>query len=147
MNKLGLITRIALLVISVEVIAFGALGWFYTDRFSSAAEKQIRSRLHLVGQMIAEDELAISSVSRQSLMGDLVGAPYLHGMVIGGNGHVIVSTDPSYLGRSADNVPGIDARWLADSAPAEQFIIGKDTLTSVAHIQSAAGGPPLYYTV
>lgn|GEM_PF-2476151 len=147
MNKLGLITRIALLVISVEVIAFGALGWFYTDRFSSAAEKQIRSRLHLVGQMIAEDELAISSVSRQSLMGDLVGAPYLHGMVIGGNGHVIVSTDPSYLGRSADKVPGIDARWLADSAPAEQFIIGKDTLTSVAHIQSAAGGPPLYYTV
>lgn len=147
MQKFGLITRIALLVISVEVVAFGALGWFYTDRFSSAAEKQIRSRLHLVGRMIADDELAISSISRQSLVQDMVGAPYLNGMVIGGNGRIIVSTDPSHLGRSATSVPGIDARWLADSAPAEQFILGKDTLTSVTHIQSTAGGAPLYYTV
>ncbi|MGD9787471.1 MAG: PAS domain S-box protein [Sulfuricellaceae bacterium] len=97
--------------------------------------------------MIADDELAISSVSRQSLVQDMVGAPYLNGMVIGGNGRVIVSTDPSYLGRAATSVPGINARWLADDAPPEQFILGKDTLTSVTHLQSAAGGSPLYYTV
>jgi len=145
--KFGLITRIALLVVCVEVVAFGSLGWFYTDRFSTAAEKQIRSRLHLVGKMIADDELAVSAISRQALVSELVGAPYLDGMVIGGNGRVIVSTNPAYLGRPASGIPGLDFQWLADSAPAEQFIAGTDTLTGVTHIRSTAGGSPLYYTV
>lgn len=147
MIKFGLISRIALLVICVEVAAFGSLGWFYIDRFSTAADEQIRSRLHLVGRMIADDELAVSVVSRQSLMSDLVHAPYLDGMVIGGNGRVIVSTNPAYLGRPANSIPGFDARWISDSAPEEQLITGEDTLTSITHIRSASISTPIYRTV
>ena len=118
------------------------LGWFYTDRFSTAIEERTYSHLHLVGRMIANDELAISSISRQSIMTDLVGAPYLNGMVIGGNGRVIVSTNSSYLGSLASNIPGFDARWIADSAPDEEFIPGDKTLTAVMHIHGAQAVRP-----
>jgi len=145
--RLGLISRIALLVVCVEVAAFSALGWFYIDRFSTSVDERVYSHLRLVGRMIANDELAISSISHQSTVSDLVGAPYLHGMVVGGNGRVIVSTDPAYLGRLASSVPGLDAGWFADSAPEEQFIPSKDTLTAVTHIRGVQGGSPLYTTV
>ncbi|OIR11644.1 cyclic di-GMP phosphodiesterase Gmr [mine drainage metagenome] len=146
-RRLGLISRIALLVVCVEAVAFSMLGWFYTDRFSTAIEERTYSHLHLVGRMIANDELAISSISRQSVMTDLVGAPYLEGMVIGGNGRVIVSTNPAYLGSPARDIPGFDARWFADSAPDEKFIRGDNTLRAVMHIRGAAGGAPMYTTV
>lgn len=147
MLRLGLISRIALLVICVEVVAFSALGWFYIDRFSSIIEQRTYSRLHLVGQMIANDELAISSISRQSIMSDLVGAPYLDGLVIGGNGRVIVSTNATYLGRLASSIPGFDAQWIADSAPNELFIPGNDTLTAIMHTRDDIGDSPMYHAV
>jgi len=147
MLRLGLISRIALLVVCVEVAAFGMLGWFYIDQFSRAADESIRSRLHLVGRLIASDELAISAISRQSLMSELVGAPYLSGMVIGGNGRVIVSTDTAYLGQLSNGVPGVDARWIADSAPDDQLITSGDTLTGIMHIHGASSAAPIYYTV
>lgn len=147
MIKLGLISRIALLVVCVEVAAFSALGWYYIDRFSTAIDERTYSHLRLVGRMIANDELAVSSISHQSLISDLVGAPYLNGMVIGGNGRIIVSTNPSYLGRLARSIPGFDASWIADSAPDEEFILGKNTLTAIMHIRSAQADSPMYTTV
>jgi diguanylate cyclase (GGDEF)-like protein/PAS domain S-box-containing protein len=145
MFRLGLISRIALLVICVEFVAFSVLGWFYIDRFSSAIDERTYLHMRLVGRMIANDELAISAISHRSIVGDLVGAPYLNGMVIGGNGRIIVSTNPSNLGRLASSVPGFDARWISDSAPDEEFIPGKNTLTAVMH--SALNGSPMYTTV
>ncbi|HUX89215.1 MAG TPA: EAL domain-containing protein [Gallionellaceae bacterium] len=136
-----------MLVVCVEIAAFGALGSFYIDRFNSAADEHSRSRLQLVGRMIASDELAVSAISRGSFISELVAAPYLNGMVIGGNGRVIVSTNPAYLGRLASSVAGLDARWLADTAPEEEFIGGENTLTAVMHFRGAQGSPSIYSTV
>lgn len=133
--RLGLISRIALLVVCVEVAAFSALGWFYIDRFSSAIDERTNLHMLLVGRMIANDELALSSISNQSLVSDLVGAPYLDGMVIGGNGRVIVSTNHAYLGLPVSSIPGFDTRWITDSTPDEKFISGINTLTAVMHIR------------
>jgi diguanylate cyclase (GGDEF)-like protein/PAS domain S-box-containing protein len=146
-QRLGLISRIALLVVCVEIAAFGALGWFYIDRFNKATDEHTRSRLQLVGRMIASEELAVSAISRISFMSELVGAPYLNGMVIGGNGRVIVSTNPSYLGSLSSSIPGFDARWIADSDIEEKFIPGESTLTAVMNVRGAQGGAPVYYTV
>ena len=145
--RLGLISRVALLVICVEVVAFSALGWFYINRFSSAIEERTFSRLHLVGQMIANDELAISSISRPSIMHDLIGAPYVNGMVIGGNGRVIVSSNPAYLGFPANTISGFDKLWISASAPDENIIRGDNTLISVMHIRGHQGGSPMYSVV
>jgi len=146
MFRSGLISRVALLVICVEVVAFSVLGWFYINRFSSAIEERTYSRLHLVGQMIANDELAISSISRPSIMSDLIGAPYINGMVIGGNGRIIVSTNPSYLGFLANTISGFDNRWISDSA-SDENIVQNNTLTSVMHIRGPEGGSPMYSVV
>jgi PAS domain S-box-containing protein len=142
--RFGLITRIALLVVCVEVAAFGALGWFYIERFSSSADEHIRARLQEVGRMIANEELAVSVVTREGLMRDLVGAPLLSGMAIGGSGRVIVSTDPAHLGRQAASLPGFDPRWLGAAVPAEQFFPRGDTLTAVLQLRGSVSGALLY---
>jgi PAS domain S-box-containing protein len=143
----GLILRIALLVICIEVTAFGMLGWFYIQQYSDAADQHIRSRLHIVGSMIANDELAVSIISRKNLVSDLVGAPYLNGMVVGGNGRVIVAADPANLGRPAESIPGIDARWFDDAAPAELLVTGTNTLTSISHIRGSVDSLSAYHTI
>lgn len=146
-TRLGLIARLAMLVVCVEVAAFGALGWFYIDRYSAAADENIRSRLHLVGRMIGNDELAVTAISRQSLMSELLAAPYRHGMAIGRNGRVIVATDTAYLGQLAAGVPGFDTQWLAESAPDQQFLVNGDQLTSVSRIRNDSTRSHIYTTV
>lgn len=145
MFHLGLIARIALLVVGIEVAAFSALGWFYVDRFSNAIEERTYAHLRLVGRMIANDELAVSSISHPTIMSDLLGAPYLDGMVIGGNGRVIVSTNPAHLGRLATSIPGFKARWL-DAMAHEEFISGTNTLMAVMPIHTTEGGASMYTT-
>jgi PAS domain S-box-containing protein len=145
--RYGLISKIALLVIGIEVAAFGALGWFYIHKYSAAVDEHIRSRLHLVASLIANDELPVSVISRKSLISDLVGAPYLGGMVVGGNGRVIVATDPENLGRLVKGIPGIDANWFGDAAPGNSIVVGADTLTSISRVLGSAGSSSIYYTV
>lgn len=144
--RFGLITRIALLVIGIEVASFSALGWFYTDRFSTAAEDRLRHRLLLVGEMIARSELPVSAVSVGSLIGDLVGAPYLDGFAVGGSGHVIVASDAARLGRRANSLEKVDPVWIDASEPDEQIVAGPGTLTGIRQIQGAASRPT-YTTV
>src|SRR5574343_786165 len=147
MFRFGLIARIAFLVIVVEVAAFGALGTFYIDRFSTALDTNIHSRLSLVGRMIVGDDLAVSAIARTSLMSELLGAPYLSGIVVGGNGRVIVSTDASLLGQEAARIPGIERAWLEDSAPDEQFVTGPERLTGILHIHGTVQSAPLYKAI
>ncbi len=145
--RFGLITRIALLVVGVELAAFGALGWFYTDRFSSAADEHLRSRLLEVGRMIANEEMAVGVIARPGLMHQLVGAPLLSGMAIGGNGRVIVATDPAHLGRQAVSIPGFDPRWIGAAVPAEQFFPRADALAAVLQLRGSVSGTLLYTVV
>lgn len=145
--KFGLIARIALLVVCVELVAFGTLTWFYANHFTNAMQERTYARLHLMGNMFAHGELAISTLSRKQLMSDMLGARYLSGMAIGGSGFVIVSTNPAYLGRPARDVPGFNAKWLTAPAANTQFIDTEDSLTTVMHIRATEGGTPLYTTV
>jgi PAS domain S-box-containing protein len=142
--RFGLITRIALLVVCVELAAFGTLGWFYTHSFSSAADEHLRSRLLEVGRMIANEELAVGVIARPGLMHQLVGAPLLSGMAIGSNGRVIVATDPAHLGRQAASIPGFDPRWIGAAAPTEQFFPHADALTAVLQLRGSISGTPIY---
>lgn len=145
--RLGLIGRIALVVVAIEVLAFGALGWFYIDRFSHSIAERTYARLRQVGHMIAAEELSISSVARASMMAELVGLPYLEGMVVGGSGRVIVASNPAQLGRLAVRLPDFDAAWLAPDAPAQRFVAHGDRLSFVLRPRSAADAAPAYTTV
>ncbi len=137
----SLITKIALLVIGVEMIAFGVLGGYYIDRFSAAADEQIRSRLHLVQELISQNDLPINAVASAALMSNLLGADYLNGMVIGGNGRVIVSTDPANLGRSVQRIADFAPQWTSNTAPDLQYFPGENTLTCVMRISDIDGSP------
>jgi PAS domain S-box-containing protein len=145
--RFGLISRIALLVVGIEVAAFGALGWFYIDKYSAAADERIRSRLELVQNMIASEELPVSVVSRSDFVGDLLGAPYLGGMVVGGSGRVIVASDPARLGKAAQDLPEVEPPWFAEGAPSRQIVVRGDVMTSIAHTHGGAGFSSVFYTI
>ena len=83
-KKPGLIGRIALLVVCVEIFVFGALGSFYVSRFSNTLDEHLTAGIRNVGRMLALESLSISSLAEKGLISDLVGAPYLDGLVIGG---------------------------------------------------------------
>lgn len=146
LKKPGLIGRIALLVVCVEIIVFGALGSFYISRFSSTLDAHLISGIRNVGRMLAQESLSISSLAEKSLISDLVGAPYLDGLVIGGNGRVIVATDSASLGQSALSLPGVDPAWLDPAAPDEQWIAEGSRLTSVLHLHGGSISP-LYIAI
>ena len=147
MKRPGLIGRIALLVVCIELTVFSTLGWFYVDRFSSTLDEHLHAGLRNVGRMLANEDLAISAVGRASLIEGLVGAPYLEGMVVGGSGRVIVATDPARLGQEADSIPGIPSAWLAEGAADEQMIIDKPRLTSIMRLSGSTGQSPLYTVI
>ncbi|MDX9995280.1 MAG: response regulator [Rhodocyclaceae bacterium] len=147
MKRPGLIGRIALLVVCVELIVFGTFGWFYVDRFSSALDEHLHAGLRNVGRMLANEELAISAVGRVQLIRELVGAPYLEGMVIGGSGRVIVATDPALLGQLADRIPGIAPDWLAEEGPDERLVADKPRLTSIMRLRGMTSQAQLYTVI
>lgn len=148
MPNIGLIPRIALLVVLVELVSFSVLVWYYTDRFSHSADQRLRNGLQQVVRMIENDEISISAVARQTLMGDLLGAPYIDGLVIGGNRRVIVSHDPRYLGRPVSELPTYDNRWF-NTPEIKQgvFVTNPDHLTWIQPFKHNTDGAPLYTIV
>ncbi|MCX8085511.1 MAG: ATP-binding protein [Rhodocyclaceae bacterium] len=147
MTKPSLILRIAFLVIGIEAAAFGVLGWFYVDRYGAAIEQRLHTRLKSLGAMLESEELPIGTLARTRLLGDLLGAPCLASLAIGGNGRVIVASEAAWLGLPASEVPHIDPRWLAEEAADEQFIAAAGSLTSVMRLRAGENGSLLYTTL
>lgn len=145
--KLGLIAKIAFVVALVELIVFSLMTFFYVQRYSNhIIEKDLITRSHLVNEMIANSELPISSISSKSFMSSMVGESYLQGVVVGNNGFIIVSSDPQYLGKKLDDVPGFSSKLLLKKA-GEEFIFDDERLISTAYLSSDMNTTPLYHTV
>ncbi len=147
LGSLGLITRVTLLVLCTEIIAFTAVSWFFIDRFSRAAEEHLIDRLQLVTTMLADDDLAISAISRTSYMSRLLEVPYLEGVVVGGNDRVIVSTNPSWLGYPVSSLGQVDANWLAPTRSAQQFFGEGEELIAVLKIFNSSRDSLLYHVI
>ena len=143
----GLIVRIALLVVCVEVAGFGALGWFYTSRYNDALVSLVDQRVHTVARMLATRELPITAIARRDLLSGFLGVPYLRGEVIGGSGLVVVSTLPGELGRPATALAGIDPSWLGPTGPELRVVPVSQRLIAIIRIADQPAGPPMYRVV
>jgi len=149
MLRIGLIPRITLLVVLVEIISFGALAWYYTDQLSQAADQRLRHGMKQVVRMINSEELPISAVAREGLMSDLLGAAYVDGLVIGGNGRVIVAHQHQHLGHLASNLETYDNRWSSPAALQGLLLAqkDKDQMVWVQALKQGADGNSLYTVV
>ena len=88
MNKprFGLIARIATLVLLIEIIACGLLGFFYVQRFSQAEMDRLHAQLRLFAQLVAQENLPISAVSDGAMLRAFIGVPCEQAMIIGQGG-------------------------------------------------------------
>jgi diguanylate cyclase (GGDEF)-like protein/PAS domain S-box-containing protein len=145
--KPTLIWRIAALVIFVEVVAFGALGTFYTAQFSHSITRHTEARIARIGQMLAAGELPITVFGDKSLLGNLIGARCLRALVVGGSGLVVVSSQLSELGAPAAKISGIDPGWFAAKGPTRRLIAGPGTLTAVLRVDTTDHAAPIYVAV
>lgn len=146
-TRFGILSRVALLVVGIELVAFSLLGWLSIDHFSREIEQRALASIHRVGEMLAADELPISTLERKRLLSDLIGEPYVDGMAIGGSGRVIVSTRPDYLGRKAIEIEALDPQWLTITEKETKFIAGENTLTAVQEIYSPGSAQLLYHVI
>ncbi|WP_185957675.1 putative bifunctional diguanylate cyclase/phosphodiesterase [Tepidiphilus olei] len=146
--RFGLIARIAWLVLAIEALAFGALTAVYLDRSRTIMERRIEAQLQRVGRMLQEENLPLNAVATPCLMSDLIGLEYQGGFVLGGNGRVIVASDPFLLGKKAEEVPGFDPSWLNDAArPPIEASFTSERLTAVLRLRGPQTPIPLYTVV
>ncbi len=146
-HKLSFVSRITLLVLSVEVAAFAALGYFYVEQYGRAELERLHSRFSLVQEMMQKGELPVSTISRQPFVTQLLDTPYLEGMVIGANGRVIVSTEPRQLGRHVTKLDGFEAAWLNLESGSAHIETGEGRHTEILGIRGGSGDVPLYTVV
>ena len=147
MRRLGLIPRIAWLVIIIEMIALGMLGTIYIRYLDTSIDQQLYARFHAVRQMLDNEDLPISTIARQSLMSDLLGLPCTLGVAIGGSGRVIAASQPEFLGLPANTLPPLQAflSLLGDARIAFRSHDGQ--LSSVMHIHGQNDRGALYTVI
>jgi PAS domain S-box-containing protein len=142
----SLISRIALLIGIIEIIAFSVLTYLYINNFSSHIQQNLKNKIHTINTMIANEEIPASSLSQKTFMTNLIGEEYLEGMVIGNNKFIIVSTNPQYLGKKASELPSFNTQWT-NTTIQESFFLDKNKLTSIAYLPNSYSNTPLYHTV
>ncbi len=143
--KLGLITKITIIVGIVELIAFSTFGYIYVEKYAADLEKNLRKKISIINRMIANEQMPISSITDNTYMNEMIGQPYIDGFIVGSNGFVIVSSNSEYLGKRFENLPKFTKEWMFNIS-GEKFIIGNDKLSSIAYLNNF-GDIPLYRTV
>jgi PAS domain S-box-containing protein/diguanylate cyclase (GGDEF)-like protein len=143
--KLGLIGKITLIVGIVELLAFSLFGYLYIEKYASNLEDNLKNRISIINKMISKEQLSISSLSDKAYISDMVGQNYIDGFVVGGNGFLIVSSKPKYLGQKFENLPKYDKEWSFNSI-GEKFILKDQQLISIAYLNNV-NNKPLYRTV
>lgn len=140
----ALITRIALIVIAVEIVAFGSFGTVYSAQYSGSVLDRVEARIARINQMLDSGDLPITAVGNRNLLGGLLGESVLRGDVVGGSGIVVVSTNADDLGRQASNIAGLHRSWLSGDGPSQRLLRDGQVLTSLMRIGSDGGANPVY---
>ena len=125
--------KVTLLVITVELLVFTGLGFFYTHRFSQEVDKAIIARLSIPGLLMSRGELSFDAVSDKRTMEGLLREPYSEGIVIGLNGHVYFSSEPARIDTHLEAIDGLKL----PSPESSFFSVGASDL--ITAVQDSSG--------
>lgn len=145
----ALSTRLGMAVLAVETIVLAGGGALLIQTFSDNLEHEMLSRIAAPGLLVQSGGLSLSAVGSDAVMRPLVGNSLMTAMLIGVNGIVLHSTDPSHVGLSASQVTGMPTDRLTPPA-GRSFTQWRGqgatpTLTSVTPIVLVPSGQPLFY--
>jgi PAS domain S-box-containing protein len=99
--------KVTLLVIGVELLILTGVGVYYSHRFSQEVDNAITARLSIPGLLMSHGDLSFGAVSDKRTMEGLLRAPYSKGFVIGMDGRVYFSSDPTLLDTHLDEIDGL----------------------------------------
>lgn len=142
--KLGLISKITIIVSIVELIAFSTFGYIYVEKYAADLEKNLRNKISIINKMIANEQMPIGAITDTTYMSEMIGQPYIDGFVVGSNGFIIVSNNSVYLGQKVESLPQFNKKWIFQKA-GEKFIHKNDKLISISYLNNS-GNTPLYRT-
>ncbi len=147
MNKFlnSLSFKVGAIIILVEMIVLTALGFVYINRFSHQVDMQIETQAQLPGLLMNAGLLSFDSVSDPTTMRELVGDEVISGMVVGVNGVVFYSLDPSLLGMDVAEVPGVDAGLFEIDNLQDVVIHNPERVIAVSPIYAADQRTPRFF--
>ena len=145
-GKMGLISKIALLVGAVEFLAFISFGYLYAEKYFSSLEKNLENKIVQINKMIANEEIPISYISREKFISNIIDENYLEGYILGANNLIIVSNKSKYLGQNIKNIKGFNNSWLFKKSQIK-FINNQESLISIGYLNNSISKIPLYRVI
>ena len=108
LQKSGLLNRlsfkIGVLIIITETVVLFALGIFYIRKFTGEIEKRIEKQIQTPGLLMSKGVLRYESVENMETMASIIGANISECMIVGANGKIYYSLNPSIRGKMRDDV-------------------------------------------
>jgi len=96
--------KIGVLIILTETVVLFALGLFYIGNFTGEIEKRIEKQLSTPGLLMSKGVLRYESAENMETMASIVGANISECMIVGANGKIYYSLNPSYKGKMMDEI-------------------------------------------
>lgn len=116
--------KIGVLIILTEFVALFALGVFYINRFTKQIEQGLEQSFHSPGYLMSKGLLRYESAEDKEILEKLVGEPVEECIIVGANGKVYFSLNPSHNGKSKNDV-AILSGYEALSFEIEQDVFQK----------------------
>ncbi len=137
------------MVILVETLVLSGLGYYYIHRFSAELDAAVADKVQLPGLLMNRQLLRYESVADKAMMTELVGEEFIDGQVVGSDGSIYYALNPSDVGRSIADMPGLAARSFRKNLSAAVLVAqeedGETFLISITPIAAYEGGLPFFF--
>ncbi len=100
--------KIGSTIVIAEIFVLALTGILYVNTFSTEIDRRIAGQVQLPGILMQAGLLKFDSIADDKTMRDLVGDDLLNGLVVGTNHNVFYSLNPNSLGKSVEDLSGIE---------------------------------------
>ena len=114
MSGLGLIERrlafkVSAIIILIEVLVLGGLGFWYVTRYDSRIDSQLITQVRLPGNLMQQGALRFAAVRDPQALGRLIGQDIEQAVIIQVDGRIFEAVDQALIGRPAgEAMPGFE---------------------------------------
>lgn len=108
----SLAVKVGIAIVLAELLVLSTIGTYYVRQLSAEIDAAAEQRVRAVGVLLQESLLKYAAIADRVVMTELVGEELTDGMVIGAAGNVFHALDPSNIGRSVQEIDGLNPDWF-----------------------------------
>jgi len=124
--------KIGSTIVIAEIFVLLLTGILYVSTFSTEIDLRIAGQAQLPGKLMQAGLLKFNSIADEKTMRDLVGDELLNGLVVGTNRNVFYSLNPTFLGKSVEDLPGIETSLFQANIGSGNLLQREQKLISIS---------------